>query len=504
MSVEYAIEMTSVKKRYGGVQALNGVDLRIEKGTVHALLGENGAGKSTLMKILAGIEHPDSGEVKINGEAVSIRNPAQARKLGISMVFQEINSVRHMTVADNIFLGREPRDKRSGLVDFKKMHTDAAEYLALLQSDIKTTDTPAKLSVANNQLIEIAKAISFGSDIIIMDEPTSALSDIEAEKLFRIIRNLSAQQVTVVYISHKLDEIYAICDSITVLRDGRNTGKTSVTEAKQDELIAMMVGRNINELFPKLPCNLGPEIMTVEDLTRHGEFESISFNVHAGEILGIAGLMGSGRTEVVETIFGLRQADRGTVKLNGKKLDIRSPQDPIKSGIILVPEDRKNVGLMLRLPILDNILVVSLRKCRKFLLLRKPMEKSLVATIAKTLEIKVANASLPCSSLSGGNQQKVVIAKWLLANPQIIILDEPTRGIDVGTKAQIHGLMSKLASEGKAIIMISSELPEVLGMSDRVIVLHEGRISGELSRIDATPERVMRLAMGDTKSERGA
>jgi len=491
--------MTGIAKSYGGVHALKGVSLAVRKGSVHALLGENGAGKSTLMKILMGVERPDSGEIRIHGRVESIINPACARRLGISMVFQEINSVRRMSVADNIFLGREPVDPRTGLVDFRRMHREAAAYLAALQADIATTAEPAGLSVADNQLVEIAKAVSFGASIIVMDEPTSALSDVEAGKLFSVIRRLASEGISIIFISHKLDEIYEICDSITVLRDGANAGETNAADADRGRLISMMVGREVKDLYPKVPSAVGVELLRVDGLTRKGEFEDVSFAVSRGEILGIAGLMGSGRTELAETIFGLREADSGAVFVDGEELKARLPRDAIAAGIALVPEDRKNVGLMLRLPIRDNIVAASLRSCLGRFLIDRGKVSGAVSGLGRKLAIKAPDPSLPCSSLSGGNQQKVVIAKWLMTEPRIIILDEPTRGIDVGTKAQIHGLMSALAAEGKAVLMISSELPEVLGMSDRVIVLHEGRVSGELSRGSATPERVMALAMGESE-----
>ena len=499
MSAELAVEMLGVEKRYGGVHALKGVDLRVPRGSVHALLGENGAGKSTLMKILMGLTRPDSGQLRINGSAVDFHSTREARDHGISMIFQELNTVGHLSVADNIFLGREPRIPLFGLINKGLMRSQAASYLERLRANISPDDFPCNLSVANTQLIEIAKAVSFNAKIIVMDEPTSALSDVETANLFRIIRELSAEGVTVIYISHKLDEIFEICDGITVLRDGINTGEAAAASVARNDLISMMVGREVKELFPKEESVIGEAVLEVTGLTRAGEFSEIDFSVRRGEILGIAGLMGAGRTEIAETIFGLRRADAGAIKFNGKPLQVNSPHDAIAAGIALVPEDRKNVGLMLRLSVRDNILVSSLDKCMGPLLLDAKIEQTLVAESLARLAIKTPDPMNPCASLSGGNQQKVVIAKCLLLQPKLIILDEPTRGIDVKTKSQIHALMSKFAKEGGAVVMISSELPEVLGMSDRIVVLHEGRVSGELMRAEATPERVISLAMGGNK-----
>ncbi len=499
MPQEFAVEMVGISKRYGGVHALNGVDLRVPKGTVHALLGENGAGKSTLVKILMGITQPDEGDIILHGKKVSLKDAKTAQNLGVSMIFQEINTVGHMSVADNMFLGREPISPVTRLVNLELMRTETKKYLSALQVDVSPDEKPCRLNVANNQLIEIAKAVSFNANLIIMDEPTSALSDVEAAHLFSIIRQLSKKGVTIIYISHKLEEIYEICDGITVLRDGANTGEAQAKTVVQDHLISMMVGREVKQLFPKEDAVISGNILEIKGLSRQGEFSDVNFSVRRGEILGIAGLMGSGRSEIAETIFGLRRADSGEIWFKDQLLCAKTPRDAILAGIHLVPEDRKHVGLMLRLALRDNILISALKKCVRRFLLDSKIESELVSNAMQRLEIKAGSPMHTCASLSGGNQQKVVIAKCLLADPDLLILDEPTRGIDVKTKSQIHSLMSKFAQTGRAVIMISSELPEVLGMSDRILVLSAGRIAGELTRSEASPERIMELAMGKRK-----
>jgi len=496
MGEDTILEMKNICKNFGGVSALKGVDLSVKKGEVHALMGENGAGKSTLMKILIGIHAPDKGEIYIKGKPVRISNTKDAISLGISMIYQELNPVPHMTVADNIFLGREPVSKKTRLVDFKKMHADAKAYFESINVDIEPNERVSKLSVAKVQLVEITKAVSFNSEIIIMDEPTSALSTREIERLFDTIRLLREKGVTIIYISHKMDEIFKICDRVTVLRDGSYVGTESISGIDMNKLIKMMVGREITEMFPKQEAQIGDVIFEVKGLTRKGEFEDISFCLRKGEILGIAGLMGAGRTEMVESIFGMRKPDRGEINVNGKKVAIKLPEDAIRNRIAMVPEDRKNFGLVLKLSVKDNVIISFLKKCMGRFLLSRKKEEEAVKGLVETLQIKVGSISQVCSSLSGGNQQKVVLSKCLFADPEILILDEPTRGIDVKTKAEIHFLMSKLARMGKSIIMISSEMPEIIGMSDRILVLHEGRITGELGRNEADQERIMALAMG--------
>lgn len=494
MSDTWALEMIQIKKHFGGVAALKGVDFKVRKGEVHALLGENGAGKSTLMKILLGAEHYDSGSIILKSREVEIENTGQASELGISMIYQEFNSVPSMTVADNMFLGREPKTA-AGLIDYKTMYSKTRSALKTLGVDLRPDETISNLSVARCQLVEIAKAVSFNADLIVMDEPTSALCDAEIENLFRIVRELKGRGVTIIFISHKLNEIYEVCDSITVLRDGTYVGSAKTEEIEENDLVSMMVGREVKELFPKQESEIGSPLLKVKNLFRSGEFSDISFTLHRGEILGLAGLMGAGRSEVVETLFGLRQAEGGEVFFKDEKINISIPQDALRKGICLVPEDRKNQGLVLKLPVRDNIVLSALKKIMKNGILHKPLETQAVKKMIEHMQIKVGHPLLSGSSLSGGNQQKVVLARCLFSDPDVIILDEPTRGIDVKTKSEIHGLMSKLACEGKGVIMVSSELPEIMGMSDRVLVLHEGRITGELSRNEMTAEKIMQLAI---------
>ncbi|MDD5016674.1 MAG: sugar ABC transporter ATP-binding protein [Eubacteriales bacterium] len=489
------LEMKDISKRFGGVEALKAVSFSLKKGEVHALVGENGAGKSTLMKILIGMHRPDSGVIFLNGEKKVFNCMKDALNYGISMIFQEFNSVAHMTVADNIFLGREPYTKFHS-VDYKKMHQDTKNILKRIGVDIDSKVDVSTLTVAKIQLIEIAKALSYDADIIIMDEPTSALSNNEIDNLYRIVKELAADGKTVVFISHKIDEIYRFCDRITVLRDGNLIGSDLVDNIDIDQLIMMMVNRQITEMYPKEEAEIKEKVLEVKNLSRKGNFEDISFYLRKGEILGVAGLMGAGRTELAESIFGMRRIDRGEIFVKGKKVSIKHPKDAIRHGIMMVPEDRTKTGLILKLSVKENILLTNLKKCMIAFYISKKKEKKSVETFSKILEIKMKDESQVVSALSGGNQQKVVVSRTLFSDPDIIIMDEPTRGIDVKTKADIHALMSKLANQGKAIIMISSEMPEVIGISDRIIVLHEGRLSGELTRAEADQQSVLRYAMG--------
>ena len=489
------LEMKNISKRFAGVRALSNVSFSVKKGEIHALVGENGAGKSTLMKILIGMFKPDEGEIYLNGEKKTFHTMKDALNSGISMIFQEYNSVDQLTIAENIYLGRQPLTKLK-TVNYKKMYQDAREIIGKMGVDIDPREKVATLTVAKRQLVEIAKAVSHESDIIIMDEPTSALSISEIENLFRIVRELVANGKTVIFISHKLDEIYAICESVTVLRDGHLIGADLTKNVKVKQLIKMMVDRELTEMYPKEPAEIGEPIFEVKNLTRKGEFSDISFHVKRGEILGIAGLMGAGRTELVESIYGMRKLDQGEIFVKGKKVNIRLPKDAIKYGISMIPEDRAITGLALKLTVKENILITDLKKCMKHFYLSKKKEKENVEKYSTILEIKMKDENQLVSSLSGGNQQKVVVSRALFPDPEIIIMDEPTRGIDVKTKADIHHLMSKLAQQGKAVIMISSEIQEILGISDRIIVLHEGRLTGEIMRSKATQEQILSFAMG--------
>lgn len=493
---EFILEMKNITKSFPGVQALDNVSFNLKAGEVHVLMGENGAGKSTLMKILGGMYHPDSGEIWMRGKRIRINSPSEALHHGISMIYQELNPVTEMTIAENIYLGREPKLFKIGVLNSKKMNEDAVKLFPQLGLHFNPKTLMAELSVAEKQMIEITKAISYNSEIIIMDEPTSAITDKEVEKLFEVIKVLKSKQVGIIYISHKMDEIFKIADRITVLRDGGYVGTKNASEVSTDLLISMMVGREIKNQFPKEEVQIGEVIMQVKGLTKYGEFEDVSFELKKGEILGIAGLMGAGRTELVETIFGIRKADKGEIFINSKKVNINKPRDAIRNGISIVSEDRKGVGLNLKGTVKENITLATLKMFSRTGVLSKVREIKAVDELIKQLHIKTPSREQQVAFLSGGNQQKVVVAKWFLADPKIFILDEPTRGIDVGAKAEIHTLISSLVKQGKSVIMVSSELPEILGMSDRVLVMHEGRVTGELSKKEFSQENIMKYATG--------
>lgn len=494
------LEMKNIDKRFGGVHALDQVNLSLKRGEVHALVGENGAGKSTLMKILIGLYKPDHGEIFFNGAKVDFKSVKDAQDCGISMIFQEFNQVRVMSVMENIFLGREPKTK-SGAVDFRKMYDDSKALLKELGVNLDPKTRIWDLTVAKHQLVEIVKAISLNAKIIIMDEPTSALSKNEIEYLLSMVRTLRDQGKAIVYISHKMDEIFNVCDSVTVLRDGKFIYSGKVSDVSEKDLIRMMVDREINELFPKQKSKIGSVLLEVKNLTVKGKFRDVSFDLKKGEILGVAGLMGAGRTELMETIIGARRPDGGEVFLHGERIVNRIPGDAIRRGIAMVPEDRKKNGVFLKLNIRDNILMSSMNKCLKGLSINKKLEKKYFEEYREKLEIKCSGSAQICHNLSGGNQQKVAVSRVLNAEPEIIILDEPTRGIDVKTKSEIHRLMSVLAGTGKAVLMVSSELPEILGMSDRILVLHEGVMTGIVNREEATADRIMELAVATKKEE---
>lgn len=497
---KYYLQMKDISMSFFGVKVLENVSLNVKKGTVHALMGENGAGKSTLMNILNGGLKPDSGEIYINGERVTINSPKEARDHGISMIHQELSSVMQMKVSENIFLGSEPCYPFFRVVNRKEQRKRTKDLLSRLDMQISPDARVGSLSIAEAQMVEIVKAISYNSEIIIMDEPTSAISDKEVEKLFRVIRGLTQEGKAIIYISHKMDEISQIADYITVLRDGKRIDTKPAAEMTNQKLISMMVGRELNNIFPKEESRPGEICLEVKDFSRKGKFEHISFRVRKGEILGIAGLMGAGRTELVETIFGMEKADGGQLLIDGRKVTIRSPKDAIRRGLAFISEDRKQVGLNLQGSIKDNMTLANLESyCNRFSVIQKGAENKAADSLIKQFNIKVRSRNQVIHSLSGGNQQKVVIAKWISCKPKIIIMDEPTRGIDVGSKSEIHRLMGRLAAEGMAVIMISSELPEVIGMSDRVIVMHEGHLTGEFERDNIDQEKIMSCATGLTK-----
>jgi inositol transport system ATP-binding protein len=495
MSEDNVLVMEHISKAFPGVQALSDVQLTVRRGSVHALMGENGAGKSTLMKVLIGMYIPEEGEITFLGKKVNIENTKQALRMGIAMIHQELSPEPYMTVAENIFLGREPIG-RFGLIDKKKMVADTRALLEHLEINIDPNTVMRNLSVANTQMVEIAKAISYDSSLLIMDEPTSAITEREVAHLFRIIRSLREKGVAIIYITHKMDEVFQIADDITVFRDGRHIATVPASQTDRNSLIAMMVGRELTNLFPKEDALIGEVVLAVQGLTRTGIVEDVSFELRRGEILGLAGLMGAGRTEVIEGIFGIKPIDAGEITVKGQRVQIKSPRDAIRHGMALLTEDRKLTGIMGVLSVRDNMMIASLRSYSKGGFLNKRIINETCAKEKTRLELKTPSMDQLIRLLSGGNQQKVLVSRWLLTVPDILILDEPTRGIDVGAKSEIHRLMSKLAQEGKAIIMVSSELPEILGMSDRVLVMHEGRVGGIFDRKDATQENIMRAATG--------
>jgi len=485
--------MKGITKRFPGVLALNDVKLNLRAGTVHSLMGENGAGKSTLMKILAGVYTLDEGQILIDGKQVSITDPRSGLDHGIAMIHQELSFIPELSAAENIYLGRELRN-RAGLVSKHIMAEAAQKVFDRWGIKILASSLMRDLSVAQAQMVEIAKAIAFDARIIIMDEPTSAITDREVAALHKIIGQLREAGTAIIYITHKMDEVFAISDEITIFRDGAWVSTELSKDMTRDSLISLMVGRELTTLFPKSEAKIGEVILEVKNLNRGRQVRDVSFNVKRGEILGFAGLMGSGRTEVLETLFGIYGAESGSIKINGREIKIREPHQAIAAGIGLLTEDRKKTGIMGVLSVRDNMSVASLSKFTIGGILRKPLIEKQCEAQRQALSLKTPSLNQQIQNLSGGNQQKVLLSRWLLTDPDILIIDEPTRGIDVGAKSEIHRLMSELAKQGKAIIMVSSEMPEILGMSDRVVVMCEGRLVGEVSRKEATQEKIMELA----------
>lgn len=497
---DYILRVKEISKSFSGVKALDNIHFDLKKGEVHALMGENGAGKSTFMKILIGLVTPDSGEILMEGNTMVGNNVNETLKKGISMIHQEILIIPGLTVAQNIFLGREREVSGksgilSGWLNDREINRKAAALLVRLGVNIAPKAKMKHLSVAQMQMVEIAKAVSNNAKIIIMDEPTSAISDKEVNTLFQIIRDLKAEGVSIIYISHKMDEIFRISDTVTVLRDGKYVGTQNAAELDQNALIAMMVGREIDQMFPEAAQAVGEEVISVQNLGKTGKFSNISFNVKSGEILGLAGLMGAGRTEIARAIFGLDQWDEGEITIKQSPLRARTPREAIDRGIGYVSEDRKGLGFVPRMSVKDNITLSSMKNHRKGGFIDTHSEQSVTEKMIADLKIKTAGTGQHVAYLSGGNQQKVVIGKVLLASPEIIILDEPTRGVDVGAKFEIYKLIRSLADRGMAIIMISSELPEILGLSDRILVLSKGKQTALLSKAEATQELIMRYAV---------
>jgi ribose transport system ATP-binding protein len=501
MQTSPLLKMQHITKRFPGVLALSDVHFDVEAGEVHALLGENGAGKSTLMKILSGVYQRDAGEIVFKGRSVDFMTPRQAQLAGITTIYQELNQIPYLSVTENIFLGSEI--ERGALLDWRAMHRQARELLARLHLDIDPRTPIADLGVGQQQMVEVAKALHHKADLIIMDEPTSALSIREIDDLFAIIRQLKAEGVALIYISHHLDEAFEISDRITVLRDGRHIATLPTSSLNMEQLIKLMVGRDLSEQFPKESAPLGAEVLRVENLTQGKRLKNISFSLRAGEVLGVAGLVGAGRTELVRALFGADPIDSGRILIDGVPVTIRSPQDAIRHGIALLTEDRKRQGLILSMNVRENTTLSVLGGLTRGWFTDRRKESAITQSFIDSMAIKTPNQEQLVSNLSGGTQQKVVLAKWMATQPKILIFDEPTRGIDVGAKVEIYKLMNTLAKQGVAIIMVSSELPEILGMSDRVMVIREGRVTGFLTRQEATQEKIIAYATASMESNPG-
>lgn len=491
------VEMKEIDKSFSGNQVLKGVNFNVYKGEVHALMGENGAGKSTLVKVLTGIHKRDNGVIKVDGNEIEFSNPKQAEQEGIRVIHQELNIIPHLTVTENMFLGKNITYGKTGILNTKQMKKQTEDSLRELGVTNIHPDEPAgDLSVGKQQMVEIARALSTNAELIVMDEPTAALTEREIENLFRVVESLRNRGVAIIYISHRMEEIFKICDRITVLRDGAYIGTEKISDTTFEGIVKMMVGRELGERFPEKTSTVGDVIFEVKGLERRGLFKDISFHVNKGEILGVSGLMGAGRTEIMETIFGYEKKNNGTVSLEGKKLSIKHPYDAVKAGIGFISEDRKAKGLVIDSSIRENISLTNMKGVSRNGVISVRKERSLVTELVDRLNVKMTSGEQEVKSLSGGNQQKVVIAKWLGINPKLLILDEPTRGVDIGAKKEIYTIMNELTKNGVAIIMISSELPEVLGVSDRIMVIHEGKITQTMGREEADQEKIMTAATG--------
>jgi len=489
------LEMKDITKEFPGVRALNGVDFRVIKGRVMALLGENGAGKSTLMKILTGVYKRTSGEIYYNGEAVEFKNSKESQDKGIAIIHQELNLIPQLTIAENIFLGREPINKFRK-IDWNKLFRDSKVLLKKLGVNEDPKTLVGELSIGKQQMVEIAKALSLDAQIIIMDEPTDALTDKEALKLFEVIKQLKEEGRSIVYISHRLKEVFQICDHATILRDGAFIAEHPVEELNEDRIVELMVGRKLTEQFPRVEVNTGGIALDVKGL-KNQYLKNVSFKVNKGEILGISGLMGAGRTELAKTIFGAIKKESGEIIIDGKKIDIKSPEHAIKEGLSYVSEDRKGDGLFLGLSVKKNMSISALKSLSNTLWkINGKEEEDIAQGFIKDMSIRTPDTEQMIKNLSGGNQQKVAIAKSLVTRPKVLILDEPTRGVDVGAKKEIYDIINRFKKEGMAIIMISSEIAEILGMSDRIMVMHEGKVTGVIDRKGVTQEKIMRLAVG--------
>lgn len=496
MDRDIVLSVEGIVKRFPGTLALNGVHLEVGKGQANALVGENGAGKSTLMNIISGVFKPDMGKINFMGEEVCFDSPDQAQKAGIGFVHQELSLCTHLSVSENIYMGRVPKNK-FGLLDKKKLYTDSQKLLDLFHVSFTPDTQVGYLNIADQQIVEIAKALSLDCKLIIFDEPTSSLTECETETLFNIIDDIKKRGISVLYVSHRMAEIFRICDYCTVFKDGNYVITVRTQDVTSDDIIRMMVGRSIEHLYPEKAAQIGDVTLEVKNFSSKGRFKDISFNAHKGEILGFYGLVGAGRTEVFRAICGIDKFDSGTVFLNGQKIDIASYKDAIDHGFAYLTEDRKGQGLFLELSISQNISAAKLENVSRNLLIDPSKERVLCKKYVNELNIKVASVSSKVASMSGGNQQKVMIGKWLAAAPKFLIMDEPTRGIDVGAKSEIHNMLRDLSNQGINVFIISSELPEVIGMSDRVIIMHEGSITGEVIASEMSEERIITYASGE-------
>jgi rhamnose transport system ATP-binding protein len=496
-----ALELRNVSKAFGQVVALRSGSIRVEEGSIHALVGENGAGKSTLVKIVAGVHRRDSGDVLLGGRSVDFASTAESKSLGIAVIYQEPTLFGDLSVTENIFMGRQPVGA-GRRIDRAAMHAEAEELFARLGVRLDPRRPALGLSIADQQIIEIAKAISLDARVLIMDEPTAALSGVEVDRLFAVARSLRDEGRALVFISHRFDEVFALCDTVTVMRDGDYVATKPIAETSVDEMVALMVGREVGDLFPKTEAAIGEPVLQVEGLNLTGVFHDISFEVRAGEIVALAGLVGAGRSEIARAVFGVDRYESGSVTMNGRRVPPHNPRAAIRAGMAFVPEDRRKQGLVTEASVARNVAGVIRSGLSKAGVLTQKAESRAAGPWAGKLEVKTSALDMSAATMSGGNQQKVVIAKWLATKPKLLIIDEPTRGIDVGTKAEVHRVLSELAGEGMAILMISSELPEVLGMADRILVVGEGRLTAEIPRDEATPENVMRAATGAVGSAR--
>ncbi len=490
------LRMQGISKSFPGVQALNSVDFSVTRGEIHALVGENGAGKSTLMKILTGALLGDEGQISIDDQPVQINNPGDAQQLGISMIHQELSLIPYLTVGQNIYLGREPRARVRTFIDWHELYSQAQVLLDQLNINVDSRTSVQDLSIAQRQMVEVAKALSFNADLIAMDEPTSSLTDRETEILFQVMRSFKDRGISIIFISHRLEEVLEIADRITVLRDGETIGTDRIEDVDVDQVVRMMVGRELGELYPKDVINQRGNVLEATGIEDGRELLPVDISLQGGEILGIAGLAGAGRTALAETLFGVRPSVKGQIKIAGRVVKVQHPGHAIRLGMGFVPEDRKLQGLFLNMAVRENVVISALSEVSRFSFVNFSKADKLAKEFVEKLKIRTPSLRQLIRNLSGGNQQKVIIARWLTLKPRILILDEPTRGIDIATKAEIHALMNQLAKEGVAVMMVSSDLPEVLGVSDRILVMRAGRIVAEYSREEATQDNIMHAATG--------